>query len=204
MAGRKSPSAPEWQVILERIESQNRLTIEAVETNRALLEDRIEAVATDLGGRLTNVETAVASLVVHAGGVDRRLDGIDRRLDGIDVRLDGIDVRLDRLEAGQSRLETRMDGLDARIEARERVIDRRLDLLTAALERIEAESKARDASLETGLRELRVAVLQIGAEVHELRVKVEQNSADIRDLSTRMAVLSRLEERVAALEKRTA
>jgi hypothetical protein len=55
-----------------------------------------------------------------------------------------------------------------------------------------------------GDRELRVSVLQIGAEVHELRVKVEQNSADIRDLSTRMAVLSRLEERVAALEKRTA
>jgi hypothetical protein len=46
-----------------------------------------------------------------------------------------------------------------------------------------------------------VAVLHVGAEVHKLRVKVEQNSADIRDLSTRMAVLSRLEERVAALEK---
>ena len=49
-----------------------------------------------------------------------------------------------------------------------------------------------------------MAVLQVAAEVHELRVKVEQNSADIRDLSTRMAVLFRLEERVAALEKRTA
>ena len=79
----------------------------------------------------------------------------------------------------------------------------------AALEPIESESRARDASLEkglreleTGMRELRLAVLQVAAEVHELRVKVEQNSADIRDLSTRMAVLSRLEERVAALEKR--
>jgi septal ring factor EnvC (AmiA/AmiB activator) len=101
--------------------------------------------------------------------------------------------------------------LPAADDAREQVIDRRLDLLTAALERIESESRARDASLEkglreleTGMRELRVAVLQVAAEVHELRVKVEQNSADIRDLSTRMAVLSRLEERVAALEKRTA
>ena len=37
MASRKSPSAPEGQVILERIESQNRLTIEAVEVNRAAL-----------------------------------------------------------------------------------------------------------------------------------------------------------------------
>jgi chromosome segregation ATPase len=176
MPSRKSPLAPEWQVILERIESQSRLTIEAVETNRVVLEDRTQAVATDLGERFTNVETAVASLVDRADGTDRRLDGIDGRF----------------------------DRLEARLEAREQVIDRRLDLITAALERIESESRARDSSLETGLRELRVAVLQIGAEVHELRVKVEQNSADIRDLSTRMAVLSRLEERVAALEKRTA
>jgi chromosome segregation ATPase len=197
MASRKSPSAPEWQVILERIESQNRLTIEAVETNRVVLEDRIEAVAVDLGGRLTNVATAVTTLVDRA-------DGTDRRLDGIDGRLDGIDGRLDRLEGRQSGLEGRFDRLEARLEAREQVIDRRLDLITAALERIESESRARDSSLETGLREVRVAVLQIGAEVHELRLKVEQNSADIRDLSTRMAVLSRLEERVAALEKRTA
>ena len=43
MASRKSPSAPEWQVILEKIESQNRLTIEAVEVNRAVLEDRMQA-----------------------------------------------------------------------------------------------------------------------------------------------------------------
>jgi uncharacterized protein YhaN len=112
MAGRESPSAPEWQVILERIESQNRLTIEAVETNRVVLEDRIQAVATDLGGRLTNVETAVASLVDHADGVDRRLD---------------------RLEGRQSGLEGRFDRLEARMEAREQVIDRRLDLITAAL-----------------------------------------------------------------------
>jgi chromosome segregation ATPase len=183
MASRKSPSTPEWQVILEKIESQNRLTIEAVETNRVVLEDRIQAVATDLAGRLTSVEKAVVTLVGRANGTDRRLDGIDGRL----------------------------DRLEARFEAREQVIDRRLDLLTAALERMESESRARHASLEeglrdleTGMRELRVAVLQVGAEVHDLRVKVEQNSADIRDLSTRMAVLSRLEERVAALEKRTA
>jgi hypothetical protein len=40
MASRKSPSAPEWQVILEKIEAQNRMTIEAVEVNRAVLEKR--------------------------------------------------------------------------------------------------------------------------------------------------------------------
>ncbi len=203
MASRKSPSAPEWQIILERIESQNRLTIGAVETSRVVLEDRIQAVAVDLGGRLSKVATAMAMLVDRADGTNRRLDGIDGRLDGIDGRLERLEGRQAGLEGQQAGLEGRFDQLEAWMKAREQVVDRRLDLITAALDRIESESRARDSSLETGLRELRVAVLQIGAEVHELRVNVEQNSADIRDLSGRMAVLSRLEERVAALEKRT-
>ena len=52
MASRKPPSAPEWQVILEEIRSQNRMTIEAVEVNRAVLEDRMQALEGNLGGRI--------------------------------------------------------------------------------------------------------------------------------------------------------
>jgi len=49
-----------------------------------------------------------------------------------------------------------------------------------------------------------VSVQQIGAEVHELRNRVQENSADTREVAARMGALSRLEERVATLEKRTA
>ena len=38
MASRKSAAAPEWQAILERIESQHRMTIEAVEASRVSME----------------------------------------------------------------------------------------------------------------------------------------------------------------------
>jgi methyl-accepting chemotaxis protein len=98
----------------------------------------------------------------------------------------------------------RFDGLEARIAVREEVLDRRLSLIEAALDRIDRESRARDQALELSIRELRVSVQEISAEVHELRTEVQQNSAAIRELTARMDALSRLEERVAALEKRTA
>jgi peptidoglycan hydrolase CwlO-like protein len=54
------------------------------------------------------------------------------------------------------------------------------------------------------IESLRVSIQEVGAEVHELRTKVQENSSVIRELTTRMDALTRLEERVAALEKRTA
>jgi len=48
-----------------------------------------------------------------------------------------------------------------------------------------------------------VSVREIAADVCERRTEV-QNSAAIRKLTARMDALSRLEERVAALEKRAA
>jgi hypothetical protein len=55
---------------------------------------------------------------------------------------------------------------------------------------MEQESRTRDASLEVAIR--------------ELKVSVQQNSVDIRDLAGKVDALSRLEERVAALERRGA
>ena len=70
MASRKPPSAPEWQVILERIESQNRMTIEAVEVNRAVLEDRMQALESNLGGRFGTLETATKELAGRIDGLE--------------------------------------------------------------------------------------------------------------------------------------
>jgi hypothetical protein len=135
--------APPWQAILEAIESQNRMTTESVEVNRAVMENRLREVEVNLGRRIGLVETA--------------------------------------------------------------------------LETIDRESRARDASLELTLRGLNVTVRELGAEVHDLRTRVEgletrvddlrtrveDNSAAIREVSPRLQALSRLEERIATLEKRT-
>jgi hypothetical protein len=62
--------------------------------------------------------------------------------------------------------------------------------LEAALGRVDQESRSRDASLEVAIR--------------ELRVSVQQNGIDLREVATKVAALTRLEERVAALERRSA
>ena len=74
MASRKSPSAPEWQVILERIESQNRLTIEAVEVNRVVLEDRMQVLESNLGGRIGTLETAMTVVIGELGTLRAGVD----------------------------------------------------------------------------------------------------------------------------------
>jgi hypothetical protein len=47
MGTRRAPSAPQWQVILEEIRSQNRSTLEAVEAFRQSIEERIDRLDRD-------------------------------------------------------------------------------------------------------------------------------------------------------------
>ena len=73
----------------------------------------------------------------------------------------------------------------------------------AILTRIESQGRLTfDAVLLSSIRALCSSVQAIGVGVHQLRTEVWQNSAAIRDLTARMDALSRVEERVTALEKR--
>ena len=56
------------------------------------------------------------------------------------------------------------------------------------IERLDQETRARDTLFELAIR--------------DLKVNVQQNSVDIRDLAGKVEALSRLEERVSALERR--
>jgi hypothetical protein len=60
--------------------------------------------------------------------------------------------------------------------------------LEQRIERIDQDARARDAMLEVAIR--------------DLKVSVQQNSLDLRDLGGRVESLSRIEERVAAIERR--
>jgi len=112
MASRKSPSAPAWQAILERIEAQNRLTIEAVEAHRTVTEERFQSFENRLDGRIGNLELAVSGLI---------------------SKVDSLEGQVGSLEGQMNRLETRFDALEARIAAHQEVLDRRLTLLEAML-----------------------------------------------------------------------
>ena len=70
-------------LILEEMRAQNRATIEAVEATRVALEEKIDSVARDTGGRLTLLEAAV------------RQNSADIRKDSDDIRIPT--KRVDRL-----------------------------------------------------------------------------------------------------------
>jgi hypothetical protein len=101
-------------------------------------------------------------------------------IEAVELNRDTLERRIGDLNGS---LTTRMDDL-------ERALTARLDGLEKVFSRMDGESRARDASLEVAIR--------------DLKVSVQQNGVDIRDLATKLEALSRLEERVAALERRTA
>jgi hypothetical protein len=62
MGTRKAPSAPQWQVILEEIRSQNRSTMEAVEAFRQSIEERIDRLDRDSRDRDGLLALAITDL----------------------------------------------------------------------------------------------------------------------------------------------
>jgi hypothetical protein len=120
MPTKKQPPEPPWQVILERIESQNR----RFDAHQVILEDM----------RSQNRAT------------------------------------IEAVEATHQALEERIG-------------------------RLQRETRQRDAMLEMAVRELRINVQQNGADIGQLL-------GDVHGLTAKVEAIARIEERVAALEKR--
>jgi DNA repair ATPase RecN len=81
------------------------------------------------------------------------------------------------------------------VEAARVVLEQRID-------RLDQETRSRDGLLERAIRENSLEIRQHGVDIRDLKSAVNQNSIDIRSLTARVEALARLEERVAALERR--
>src|SRR6266536_1862406 len=77
-------------VLLEEMRTQNRAAIEAVEANRVALEDKIDALARETGGRLAILETAV-----RQNSADIRQNSEEIRRNSEDIRM--VSARVDAL-----------------------------------------------------------------------------------------------------------
>lgn len=152
MGTRKSPSAPQWQVILEDIRSQNRSTLEAVEAFRQSIEERIDRIDREIRDRDGLHALAIADLRQE-------------------VRLHTSDL------TELKRLSLRYGG----------------DI---------AELKELGFCHSSDITELKQMGERHGHDIRELKVTVQENTVEVRSLSQRIDALNRLEERVAALEKR--
>jgi len=166
MGTRKAPSAPQWQVILEDIRSQNRTTMEAVEAFRQSIEERID-----------------------------RLDGDSKDRDGL-LALAITDLRREVRQQGSDLTELKRIGLKHGGdigELKELGLRHSSDI---------AELKELGLRHSSDIAELKELGKGQSHDIRELKVTVQENTVELRNLSQRVDALNRLEERVAALEKR--
>jgi chromosome segregation ATPase len=136
------------------------------------------------------VEAVGASHTALAERIDRFEERTESRFDVVEAAIQSNSRGIAALDHRMGSLEGRMGSLEERLERSDEQNRIRFDALEAALQRIDQESRSRDASLELAVR--------------DLKVSVQQNSVDTRDLAGKVEALSRLEERVSALERRGA
>jgi chromosome segregation ATPase len=204
MPSKKGRSEPPWLVILEDIRSQNRATLEAVEASRMSHDEKLDRFAQETRSRSTVFATAiqstnrtVESLGRKVGSLEQTVGSLGRKVGSLEQAVGSLGQEVGTLEQtvgslGQTVASTNKSvaALDRRLEQSDEQNRLRFAALEEALQRIDQESRSRDASLELAVRDVKVAV--------------QQNSVDIRDLTGKVEALSRLEERVSALERRGA
>lgn len=78
MPSRKGRPEPRWLVILEDIRSQNRSTLEAVESSRVALGERIDRFEQKTESRFTVVEAAIQSTGKGIAALERRFEQSDQ------------------------------------------------------------------------------------------------------------------------------
>ena len=191
MPSKEQPPAPQWQVILEDIHSQNRSTIEAVDASRVAFEQRFDRLEEGTRSRFTVVEAALQSTNKGVESLQKAVESTQEALESTQRTVESTQKALEStqraVESTQKAIDTTRLALEQRIERSDQENRARFAALEAAVQRIDQESRSRDASLEIAVR--------------DLRVSVQENSVDIRDLAGKVAAVARLEERVSALER---
>lgn len=131
---------------------------------------------------------------------------MDARFGEMGVRVDSQTLLLENMRA-QNRatieaVEASRQALEQKIDTLTRDTNERIAILDTAIKHLAQESRSHDASLDVAIRELKVTVQQNSVDIRDLKAGVQQNSIDLRDLAGKVEALTRLEERVAALERR--
>ena len=193
---KKAPGGPSLETVLERIDRQSA----AIESLRVGVDSRFGEMQGGMDARFAAVDSRLEKL---QGSMDFRFVAVDSRLEDmqasmafqfqeVGIRVDSQTLLLEDMRA-QNRatieaVEASRRALEETIEALTRDTNARIGVLDAAIKHLAQEGRSQDASLDLAIR--------------DLKVTVQQNSVDIRDLAGKIEALTRLEERVAALERR--
>ncbi len=182
MGTRKSPSAPQWQVILEEMKSQNRSTMEAVEAFRQSIEERIDSLDRDSRDRDGLMALALTDLRQEVRQHTTDLTELKR----LSLRHGGDIAELKDLGQQHSADIAELKDLGQQHSA---------DI---------AELKELGQQHSADIAELRELGQQHRADIREVKVTVQENTVGLRSVSQKVDALNRIEERVAALERRAA
>jgi hypothetical protein len=178
MPGRKKPSVGEWTVVLDEMRRHGVILEEMRSQNRATIEV-VEARYESLTQRFDDAqEETNERFAVVEGSIRSLAEETRRRDEGLAAALQQVD---DRSRARDEALAAQIREVDEGSRTRD-------EALALQIREVDAGSRARDEHLEVTLRELKVNVLE--------------NGVDLRALAGKVEALSRIEDRVTALEKR--
>ena len=123
MPAKKRPSGPDvpddstaWRIILEDIKTQNRTTLEAVQTSHNRLTDQFHDLRERYDARFDLVMTALRDIRI-------RVEGVETRVERVETRVERVETKAERIETNVARVEAKVDKLvplEERVTALER------------------------------------------------------------------------------------
>lgn len=124
MTGTKSPRrpGPAWLVILEDIRSQNRATMEALDTFRTSIEERFDRLERETVARFEVLELAVQNISRRVGAVERAVEALGVRLEGVERVAAGIGTRLTAVGRTLQEVQHTVLEMDTRLRSVERAV----------------------------------------------------------------------------------
>ncbi|HET7294192.1 MAG TPA: hypothetical protein VFM88_17325 [Vicinamibacteria bacterium] len=161
------------------------------ETLEAFLRDQVHKQGVLLEGIAEQNRATIEAVQASRTALEERIDRFDRESRERDSVLEAT-IKTTRAEVGELKNDVSQLGIGLAALNGE-VVGLKTDV---------AGLKTDVAGLKTDVAGLKTDVAGLKTDVRELKVGVQQNSVDIRELSARVAVVERLDERVAALERR--
>jgi hypothetical protein len=113
MESKKPRSEPRWTIILEEMRFQNRVTLEAVESSRTALEERMDRAEQKSEARFTVIEAAIRSTAKNGAALESRMSSLERTLELSDQENR---ARFAALEAALQRMDLESRSRDASLE----------------------------------------------------------------------------------------
>ena len=134
-----SPPGPPWQVILEEIQSQNRVAMDAVQAHHEEARRELQNFRGEVHANMSMLRTIIQGHSIDIRDLKTGVARIDTKVDQLDTKVDRLEAKVDQMDTKVEGLETKVDGLEITV----REIDVKVDKLLLVEERVAAIERRR-------------------------------------------------------------